>query len=202
MRRQLTWSIVADGGTDRMLVPIIEWAIHRLDPDVEILEPVFLKRKGSVQDFLRTYESDAMIIFVHRDSENLPLEHRLSEFDDVTRQDVVPVVPVRMSEAWILFDGRAIARAAGSRADEVSAPRIGEIESISDPKDRLDKQLFDAAGSPTGRQGRNFKRSIAPRRVSVAMHIEDYGPLEVLPAFRSFQDALAERYPYRSQIGQ
>ena len=179
-----------------MLVPIIEWTIHRLDPDVEILEPEFLKRSGSVQDFLRTYESDAMIIFVHRDSENLPLEHRLREFDDVTRQDVVPVVPVRMSEAWILFDGTAIARAAGSRAGEISAPRIGEIESISDPKDRLDELLFHAAGSPTGRRGRNFRRSIAQRRVSVATHIADYGPLEVLPAFRRFQDTLAERYPY------
>ena len=196
MSRQLTWSIVADGGTDRMLVPIIEWTIHRLDPDVEILEPEFLKRSGSVQDFLRTYESDAMIIFVHRDSENLPLEHRLREFGNVTRQDVVPVVPVRMSEAWILFDGTAIARAAGSRAGEVSAPRIGEIESISDPKDRLDELLFHAADSPTGRRGRNFRRSIAQRRISVATHITDYGPLEVLPAFRRFQDALAERYPY------
>ena len=34
VRRQLTWSIVADGGIDRMLVPIIEWTIHRLDPDL------------------------------------------------------------------------------------------------------------------------------------------------------------------------
>ena len=106
-----------------MLVPIIEWAIHRLDPDVEILEPEFLKRSGSVQDFLRTCESDAMIIFVHRDSENRSPAHRLREFDDVIRSDVVPVVPVQMSEAWVLFDGTAIARAAGSRAVEVSAPR-------------------------------------------------------------------------------
>ena len=201
MSRQLTWSIVADGGTDRMLVPIIEWAIHRLDPDVEILEPEFRKRSGSVQDFLRTCESDAMIIFIHRDSEHRSPEHRLKEFDDVTRPDVVPVVPVQMSEAWVLFDGTAIARAAGSRAAAVSAPRIGDIESISDPKGRLDKLLFHAAGSPTGRHGRNFKRSIVQRRVSVATHIADYGPLEVLPAFRRFQDALAERYPYGSQIG-
>jgi len=185
-----------------MLVPIIEWAIHRLDPEVEILEPEFRKRIGSVPDFLRTHESDAMIIFVHRDSENRPLEHRLREFDDVNRPDVVPVVPVRMSEAWVLFDGRAIARAAGSPAVAVSAPKIGDIEGISDPKSRLDELLFHAAGTPTGRHGRNFNRSIVQRRVSVATYIADYGPLEGLPAFRRFQGALAERYPYRSQIGQ
>ena len=31
-----------------MLVPVIQWAIHRLDPEVEILEPEFRKRRGSV----------------------------------------------------------------------------------------------------------------------------------------------------------
>ena len=43
MSRRLTSSVVADGGTDQLLVPIIQWAIHRLDPDVEILEPEFSK---------------------------------------------------------------------------------------------------------------------------------------------------------------
>ena len=70
MSRQLTFSVVADGGTDRLLVPIIEWAIHRLDPQVEILEPEFSKRHGRVQEFLKSYTPEAMLIFVHRDSEN------------------------------------------------------------------------------------------------------------------------------------
>ena len=39
MSRQLTWSIVADGGTDLILVPVIQWAIHRLDPDVDSSAP-------------------------------------------------------------------------------------------------------------------------------------------------------------------
>jgi len=185
-----------------MLVPIIEWAIHRLDPEVEILEPEFRKRRGSVPDFLCTHESDAMLIFVHRDSENRPLEHRLREFDGVAGSDVVPVVPVRMSEAWVLFDGAAIARAAGFPAVEVSVPKISDIESISDPKGQLDQLLFRAAGSPTGRHGRNFNRSIVQRRISVAACIADYGPLEDLPAFRRFQSALAERYPYGNRVGQ
>lgn len=200
MNRQLTWSVVADGGTDRLLVPIIQWAIHRLDPDVEILEPEFRKRHGSVVDFLGGYESGVMLVFVHRDSENLSLQQRLREFEAVTQPNVVPVVPVQMSEAWILFDGAAVAKAAGSPASRVSVPAIAEIEGISNPKERLDQLLFRAAGSPTGRRGRNFKRSIVDRRVSVAEYVSDYAPLGHLSAFRRFQRSLAERYPYSSQL--
>ena len=107
-----------------------------------------------------------------------------------------------MSESWILIDGFAIAQAAGSTSARVPVPGIVQIENIPDPKDRLDELLFQAAGSPAGRRGRNFKRSIAQRRVSVAEYISDYSPLENLPAFRSFQDSLARHYPYGNLIGQ
>ena len=191
---------MADGGTDRLLVPIIQWAVHRIDPDVEILEPEFRKRKGSVAEFLSTYSTGAMLIFVHRDSENLKLEKRLEEFDAVDRQDVVPVVPVRMSESWLLFNGPAIAEAAGVRSSPVTVPSIVQVENIPNPKSHLDKLLLQAAGPPTGRRGKIFRRSIPGRRVSVAQHIADYSPLENLPAFRSFQDTLAQQYPYRNLI--
>ena len=151
---------MADGGTDRLLVPIIQWAIHRLDPVVEILEPEFRKRHGSVVDFLGAYESRVM-----------------------------------------LFDGAAVAKAAGSPASRVPVPAVGDIEGISNPKERLDDLLFRAAGSPTGRRGRNFKRSIVDRRVSVAEYISDYDPLRRLPAFRRFQESLAEQYPYTGLPG-
>ena len=200
MSRQLAYAIVADGGTDRLLVPIIQWAVHRLDPDVEILEPEFRKRKGSVAEFLSTYSTGAMLIFVHRDSEKLKLEERLEEFTAVDRQHVVPVVPVRMSESWLLFHGPAIAEAAGVKSSSVAVPSIVQIENITDPKGHLDDLLLQAAGPPTGRRGRIFRRSIPERRVSVAQYIADYSPLENLPAFRSFQDALAQQYPYRNMI--
>lgn len=200
MNRQLTWSIVADGGTDRLLVPVIQWAIHRLDPDVEILEPEFRKRHGSIDASIGACGSGAMIVFFHRDSENLSLPERLREFETVTQPNVVPVVPVQMSEAWVLFDGPAVAKAAGSRTGDVTVPRVAEIESIRNPKEKLNELLFRAAGEPTGRRGRDFRRSIAQRRVSVAEFIMDYSPLEKVPAFRWFQEALAERYPYRNRL--
>ena len=201
MSRQLTFSVVADGGTDQLLVPIIQWAIHRLDPEVEILEPEFSKRSGGVKEFLTNYTSDVMLIFVHRDSENMTLEERLKEFESTCRSNVVPVVPVRMSESWILFDGTAIARAAGSSAHTVSVPGISRIESISDPKEHLESLLLKAAGDPSGRRGKTFRRSIVERRMSVALFISDYSPLEDLAAFRCFQYSLERHYPYKHVIG-
>ena len=126
MSRQLVYSVVEDGGTDRLLVPIIQWAIHRLDPSVELLEPEFRKRSGSVKEFLDSYNSGRMLIFVHRDAENRSLEERMTEFDSINRPEVVAVVPVRMSESWLLFEGSAIAGAAGSPASHVQVPKISD----------------------------------------------------------------------------
>lgn len=197
MSRQITFCVVADGGTDRLLVPIIQWAIHRLDPNVEILEPEFRKRSGPVAQFLAQYNPGTHLIFVHRDAENRSLDERLEEFSTVTpSKNIVPVIPIRMSEAWILFDSRAIARAADRPSYAVTVPKISELEGIADAKNHLERLLLEAAGSPTGRRLKNFKRSIVDRRVSVASLISDFEPLESLYAFGQFQQSLAKSYPY------
>lgn len=200
MSRQISFCIVADGGTDRVLVPIIQWALHRLDPDVEILEPTFSKRHGSLQEFFQNYQAEAMLVFVHRDAESSTLDKRLSEFASIERSDVVPIVPVRMSEAWILFDGTAIAKAADRPSSQVTAPRVAQLETMLNPKEHLEQLLLEAAGPPTGRRLKDFKRSIVDRRVSVASLISDYSPLEALPAFSHFQNELSIKYPYRHLI--
>lgn len=175
-------------------MPIIDWTIHRLDPEVDILEPEFEKRTGSVGEYFHCYTSTTMLVFAHRDAEGSSIDHRLREFENVP--GVVPVVPVRMSEAWLLIDGDAIARAADSRAT-VEVPKLTKLEQIPDPKTLLGKLLDEAAGSPTGRRGKKFIASLTERRVNLASLIEDYSPLESLEAFRRFQSSLADAYPYR-----
>ena len=194
MSRQITYTVVADGGTDRLLVPIIDWTIHRLDPEVDILEPEFKKRIGSVGAHFESSTRTTMLVFAHRDAEASNIDDRLREFDKVS--GVVPGVPVRMSEAWLLIDGDAIARAADPRAT-VALPQLNTLENVADPKSELETLLFEAAGSPTGRRGKKFKGSLAKRRVNLASLIKDYSPLESLEAFRRFQSALADAYPYR-----
>ncbi|MCA9535241.1 MAG: hypothetical protein R3B89_35615 [Polyangiaceae bacterium] len=188
--------MIADGGTDQILLPIIRWSLHRIDPAVELLEPDFRKRVGSVADYLRSYESGAMLVFVHRDSENQTLDVRLREFADVHRDDVVPVIPVRMTEAWLLADARAIARAADAPDTEVVLPPISSLERISDPKLCLDELLLKAAGSPAGRRRKKFNNTLVERRINVASLVSDFSPLDRLASFSAFQTVLRVKYPY------
>lgn len=199
MSRQLTYSLIADGGTDRSLVPIVEWAIHRLDPEVQILEPEFRKRRGTVKDFLRSYKSGAMIVFVHRDAENATLATRLLEFQGVERGDVVPVIPIRMTEAWLLIDRSAIAKASNHPSAVVTLPPVNQLELRPDPKNDLEECLLLAAGNLTGRRRKRFRESIVDKRVNVASFIEDFSPLEQLSSFQRFQSDLANNYPYGIQ---
>lgn len=200
MSRQISYLLAADGNSDRALVPIIDWAIHRLDPDVEILEPDFRTRRDPVRTFLEGLDTGAMLVFVHRDAEAASLEDRLLEFEPIDRHDVVPVVPVRMTEAWLLIDHLAIARAADRPDAPVTVPRVSDLEALADPKKTLEELLLAAAGDPVGRRRKQFS-SRRGRRSSVASLIGDFSPLEGLPAFRRFQHELAVRYPYRHVLG-
>jgi hypothetical protein len=197
MNRQLTFCLVADGGTDRALIPIIEWAIHRLDPDVDILEADFRKRTSPVRNFLASLTTNSMIVFVHRDAERGTIHDRLTEFEGHGRADIVPIVPVRMTEAWLLIDAAAIAAAADRPDAIVQLPAVAGLGTLVNPKQRLEDLLLAVAGELTGRRLKRFRRSIVDRRINVASLIGDFAPLEQLEAFRCFQAELASAYPYK-----
>lgn len=196
MVRQLTYAIVADGGTDRVLQPVIEHALRRLDQDVEILEPEFNKRRAKLQDFLAGYPEGPMLVFAHRDAEAVTLEERKREFEPVDDPRVVPVIPVRMTEAWLLVDARAICKAAGRPEAVVEVPPPGALERMADPKQHLEQLLLTAAGEPTGRRRRRFTRDMVTHRVNVAAYVRDFSALHQLTAYRSFESDLARAYPY------
>ena len=107
------------------------------------------------------------------------------------------MIPVRMTEAWLLIDAYAIARAADRPDAVVSLPPVRQLENVADPKQLLEDLLMEAAGDLAGRRLTRFKASLTERRVNVASLISDFGALEELPAFQSFQAALSAAYPYR-----
>lgn len=195
------YTLVADGPSDRSLLPIIDWVLAGLGLTVGIA--------GQMADFryLTTPPSGLVarirlaftqypcdLLFIHRDAEAERMEIRAEEIraasEAATVLTYVPVIPVRMTEAWLLIDENAIRRSADnpSGTNPLPLPAIGTLEATQDPKRALHECLLVACD--LGRRQRDqFQRRIGERVQRVAFLINDFGPLERLPAFRTFRDA-------------
>jgi len=93
---------------------------------------------------------------VHRDAEGETLERRVIEIKGVVADlpdPLVPVVPVRMQEAWLLIDEPALRCAAGNPNGVINLdmPAIDRLEGIPNPKQVLHELLLDAS-ELTGRR--------------------------------------------------
>lgn len=191
MRRPLRFALLGDGTSDRALVHVIRWAIMECRPDVELAPPGFRNRNPSaaiadeMQEAVRLFAPD--VLFVHRDAEREDPEVRRREIPDSDNL-LVRIVPVRMTEAWFLFDEAAIRVAAGNprgRAD-LDLPPLVQIESLPDPKSRLHSVIIAAAGV-TGRRRKLLRRDLPATVQRVAELIRDFRPLQQLSAFRTFE---------------
>lgn len=198
------FTLLGDGGTDAALKPVLEWVLSRADRArdegfaVEFSLGRFGKPRhgalaGKIECALVEFPCDQL--FVHRDSEGHDPRPRYAEIDAASRltgfDRVVRVVPVRMTEAWLLLDEAAIRRVAGNPAGRVTLalPLVSRLEALSDPK-QVCNDLMTTAADLTGRRRQKFTRDseLAWRRVRLASLIADFTPLLALDAFRDFHD--------------
>jgi hypothetical protein len=203
--KSLRCTLVADGPSDEALLPILNWLLRRCQVAIpfELVFSDFRHLRSPprgladrIREAIDLYPCD--LLFVHRDAESEPAERRFSEIkgaENVLRiQQVIPpvvcVVPVRMTEALLLFDERAIRRAAGNPNGSVrlDLPRINECERIPDPKAILHDALR-VASQLTKRRLKKHLVTNGSRRV--AGLIDDFEPLRDLSAIRTLESDLS-----------
>lgn len=195
MSLPLACTLAGDGATDRSLRVVLEWVVRQSSLlqsrgfVVQVAAPGANLRERLVRA-LKDYPCD--VLFIHRDAEREPRAKRLDEIRHaVTAAGVpafVPVVPVRMTEAWLLIDERAIRTAAGNPNGAVSLPlpKLAKLEDVPDPK-KLLRECLIRASEKTGRRLQQFERDLAERAERVAELIADFSVLRQLPAFRLFE---------------
>jgi hypothetical protein len=200
LKPPLAFTLAGDGATDRSLRTVLEWVLGQLPLlrnhgfVVQVAAPGTNLRERLTRA-LRDYPCD--VLFVHRDAEKEPREKRLEEIRRAVSEAgvlaCVPVVPVRMTEAWLLIDEEAIRRAAGNPNGEVllSLPKVASLESVPDPK-KLLRECLIRASEKTGRRLQQFERDLGERAERVAELITDFSPLRQLPAFKSFENDARE----------
>ena len=197
-------TLLCEGSTDANLIPILNWVLMEKGnlPLVQgqRAHPNRLPKKASglasqISATINYFGGD--LLFIHRDADRAPFKQRCEEVRrevDVARSQgfskpAVAVVPVRMMEAWLLFDETAIRKASGNPNGTIrlDLPSLNRIESRPNPKLDL-KQALEKASELAGRALKKFRASEALWRI--ADNITDFSPLRELPSFVQFEDAV------------
>lgn len=196
----MRYSLITEGPTDRILGRPIDWLLdlHCVgDYSGEWANPnALLNPSRDLQTRLAncktSYPCD--VAFVHRDSDTAGRAHRVTEITDAVAASgysakVICTVPVRMTEAWFIFNEDAIRRAADRPRSNVNLalPTNAEAERRADPKLILENALV-AASELSGRKLKSFRADLGRRKALVATHIDDFSPLRDQPAFRNFEN--------------
>jgi hypothetical protein len=196
----IRYVLISDGSSDKMLMPVLNWLFSRNCPryalesqwaDLGRLPDPPKKLPDRIRKALELYEPD--LLFIHRDAEKHTFESRHREIETalsgLSSPSAVCVIPVRMQEAWLLFDEVAIRRAAGNPNGKMplQLPTMTTVEALPNPKELLFSLICGASGLSSTR----LKKLRAQQRAHlVAQYIEDYTPLKGLLAFRALEGEL------------
>jgi hypothetical protein len=108
------------------------------------------------------------------------------------RPPVVAIVPIRMTEAWLLLDEAEIRRVAGrpNGREALGLPTHVEAERMANPKQRLLDVLI-AASETSGRRRDQFKRDFDRHRSLLLERLDIDGAVTKLQAWQRMRTDIA-----------
>ena len=193
-------TLVTDGSSDKVLLSILGWLLGQRTIVPFELQWAEMRKlpepPRNLQERLQVAVTlyPCELLFVHRDAEGASRAHRVDEIRAALRSvseapPAVCVIPVRMQEAWLLFDEAALRSAAGCPNGKMALdlPALDRVEQLSRPKDRLHTLLRQASGMQ-GRRAKQFRPGVHVHRLSEL--IDDFSPLRRLPAFQALEAEL------------
>lgn len=213
----LVTALYAEGPTDQRFLPLIiqrtvvQILTQRGYTTVDVLEPMPVspsnrgKRDLAILEVARQVHG-YHLLFVHADADapssvsalqhrimpGVALVHSAHQCGEAVCIDLVPVVPVQMTEAWMLVDSKALLDIMGS---SLLPPQLGiptkphHVEQIADPKQHLTSIFAEALANRTRRVRR--RRTIAELYEPLARAI-DLAALEQTPSYRQFVENLTK----------
>lgn len=193
--KRVTATLITDGSSDKLLAPLIELLLSahtELAYQVvcaEGLPPLSSGLSARINSALQLFPCDFLL--VHRDDEGVGTTVRQQEIESEwagsqKTATLICVIPVRMSEAWLIANETPIRAAVGNPngVDSLDLPATKNIESLPDPKAILFAALKAASGLNSTRK-RSFKPHQYRHRVSELT--DDLVPLRKLSSFRHLE---------------
>ncbi|GGO66560.1 DUF4276 family protein [Nonomuraea cavernae] len=162
------------------------------DPMMERLPPSRRRTTKSKLEMIKEIGGAYELVIVHRDADRDGRECRLREIETAVAE-VMPgipfagVIPIRMTEAWLMLDERNLRQVAGNPNGRMSLglPKPRSVESIPDPKAVLAEKLALASGL-SGRKLEKFKKRFPEHRRQLLDRIDPSGVICEVPSWADF----------------
>lgn len=201
MISSLRYTLIADGSSDSALLHIVKWVLDDLYPRLshecsfadfrDIPDP---PKPGNISERIKIAKKfwPFDILLYHRDAEKRDKDiigirkKEILESQGMESINVVCIVPIVMTEAWLLIDETAIKKAAGNRNynGSIELPSLKRLENETNPKELLHELLKEASGIKNRRREKfNIHRAVH----LVSENIQDFSSLRQLEAFKIFE---------------
>lgn len=194
---KINFIFLCEGSSDSPLADHISKMIVDRGAHEAVAIPIY--DKGDLVDRLKrnlNSNPDIDLILIHRDSDNAGRAQRINEINSALRLanislPTVPVIPVTMTESWLLVNERAIRKAARKPRgkNKLGIPKINNLESVRDPKARLKQALMEASGL-SGRKKNDFAKQFFNCRRVIFQELDINGDVNQLKSWRFFVDDL------------
>ncbi|MDE3721085.1 hypothetical protein PWG71_06770 [Nocardiopsis sp. N85] len=189
---------LGEGSSDDGITDHIETIAAERGAEVAVTNPE-LGRLGHVGHTLhdklsaiRALGGEYEIVAVHRDADGVGRRLRLDEIRVAVQEHMpasvcVPVIPIRMTEAWLLVDETAIRKVAANPNGRcrLNIPPLHKIESVPDPKAELKRVLADAS-ELSGRKLKQFNLRFSENRRQLLQRLDPSGPVSRLSSWKDF----------------
>ncbi|MGC9397981.1 MAG: DUF4276 family protein [Anaerolineae bacterium] len=210
--KQLVLALYVEGPTDeRFLPPLVRRTAEDLliGQDVDILDPLLIDDEVHARPTLveqlvaaarkaRGYH----LLIVHQDADaptrDPALEKRinpgvraLAQHGDDCQQRIVPLVPVRMVESWMLTDAEAFCAVLPGCKDPhrlAFPPAPHQVESLPDPKVFVAQAIEVGMAHRSRRHRWRFDFTRVQSRLGETIRLE---VLQKVPSYRAFRENLA-----------
>ncbi|MDZ4763639.1 MAG: DUF4276 family protein [Chloroflexota bacterium] len=204
----IVFGFYGEGARDYGFIqPLVERLLNEIIPHVDIFA-YSIKIEKEAYSLVRTMLEVAKagygysLIIFHQDADASDTQKCLSErfqpryetvknTDEQINKTFVPIIPVRMTEAWMLVDFEAFKRVTGTdkNADDLEFPnRPHQVEALQEPK-----FIFEQAVRKSRNSSRRRRRMIDPSEIYVPLAAQiDLERLRLVPSFHEFETGLKD----------
>lgn len=188
---------VAEGSSDMPIADIVErlffdrgLVVRLRRPDFSLLGRVPKDVTSRLKAGEQLSDGPLDLVVVHRDADNAGWQARSDEITYAAtslseRPCVIPVIPVRMTEAWLLLNEDDIRFVAGNPRGRsaLRLPATNEVERCADPKQLLASVLLEAA-DVSGRRRERLSKRFNQNRRQLLERLDHNGMVSRLPSWQ------------------